>query len=259
MINVPFNGLPRAVRERLVKLTTDKQDDPQRLLSAPGSATGWVAWFFAFGALVAVGLCGQFIIERHAHGTRPHSDIEVYLGAGVALFVFFLAASRIIMRRVWPKPPYRTGKWVLSSGLLELSDGALQFLPLGELPRPTLVTVRRNGRYQHTRLDLTPQYWFYFPKPQLAEDAVNRVLQAKARYVALLAARDEAGVRAVDPLAECTLSGVWTVTENSVFGVEGPLATPVPWRAVGLQVLISALLAFALPAVLYALWSPHLT
>ena len=68
MINVPFNGLPRAVRERLVKLTTTTTDDPRRLLSAPGSSMAWVAWFFAVGAAVAFGLCVQFIVERHAHG-----------------------------------------------------------------------------------------------------------------------------------------------------------------------------------------------
>lgn len=255
MPRVPFNDLPRVVRERLVKLTTEVGESPQRLLSGPGGGGGWVPWFFGAGALLALGLCVQFLVERHRGGIRPHSDIEVYAGAGAALFIFFLCASRIVMRRVWPKPPYRVGKWVVPSGLVELSDGELSFLPIAELPRPTLVTVKRNGAYQHTRLELTPSFWFFFIKPQDAEDAVNRVLLAKARFVAALAARDEAAVRALDPLAECTLSGAWSVTESSVFGVEGPLATPVPWRAVGVQVVVSAVLAFAIPGVAYELLS----
>lgn len=260
LINTPFNGLPRAVRERLVKLTTETADNPQRLLADPSVRSGWVPWFFGIASLVPVALCAQFILSRHRSGIRPHSDIEVYAGAGVALFVFFLCASRILLRRRWPKPPYRMGKWVLPSGLLELSDGSLRFLPSEKLGKPTLVTVKRNGSYQHTRLDLTYNFWFVYGHPKQAEEAVMKVLTAKARFVNALAARDEATVREMDPFAECTLSGVWSVTENSVFGVEGPLATPVPWSAVGLQLALCAVFAFAVPALVYELLqTPHFT
>jgi len=259
MINTPFNALPRAVRERLVKLTTEKTESPHLLLSSPGGGGGWVPWFFGLAALVPFALCVQFIISRHHSGIRPHSDIEVYAGAALALFIFFLCASRIGLRRAWPKPPYRPGKWVLPSGLLELTDGTLKFLPNEKVGKPTLVTVRRNGSYQHTRLDLTWNFWFVYGHPKQAEEAVMKVLTAKAQYVNALNARDEATLRAIDPLAECTLSGTWSATENSVFGTEGPLATPVPWSAVGVQLLISALLACGIMAAAYEYLGAHLT
>jgi hypothetical protein len=257
MINTPFNALPRAVRERLVKLTTEKAESPLLLLSSPAGGGGWVPWFFGIVALIALGVSANFLYGRHRSGLGPRYDQEIYAIVLIALFFFFLCASRIAMRRVWKKPPYRTGKWVLPSGLLELTDGMINFLPSEKLGKPTLVTVKRNGSYQHTRLDLTWNFWFVYDHPKKAEESTIKVLTAKANFVNALAARDEALVRALDPFAECTLSGVWTSTENSVFGTEGPRATPVPWRAVGLQVLISALLAVGITASAYeiAAWS----
>jgi hypothetical protein len=259
IINTPFNALPRAVRERLVKLTTEKTDNPQLLLSSPSGGGAWVPWFFGLAALLALGASANFLYGRNRSGLAPHYDQEIYLMVLIALFVFLLCASRIAMRRVWKKPPYRLGKWVLPSGLLELSDGELKFLPSEKLGKPTLVTVRRNGSYQHTRLDLTWNFWFVYDHPKKAEESVMKVLTAKMAFINALTTRDEAMVRALDPLAECTLSGTWASTENSVFGTEGPLATPIPWSAIGLQLIISALLACGITAAAYEYAGRHLT
>lgn len=225
-----FNDLPQAVRERLVKLTAaGGQADPRVLLSDVDWNGGWFKYFMAVGGAGVMAFCLQFLFERARDGIHPRHDEEVFLGLAAGTFVLVVAALSVVFRFVWKPPPYREGKWVFPSGLARLSGGYVEFLPMGQLGRPTLVTVRRNGSYSHSRLELGGPFTFSFTSNQTAEQATGTILAAKERMAQLLAARDTAAIAAVDPFAECTLSGTWLAPQLG--NVEGPLAAIVPTAA----------------------------
>jgi hypothetical protein len=246
-----FNDLPRSVRERLVQLTTSDGKDPRILHFAKDWGGGWFKYVMLAGSLFAIGACLQFVWDRHRSGIHPHSDIEVFAGLAAASFVFTVAALGVLYRRLWPPPPYKEGLWAFASGLMKLDGGWVEFTPAAELPRPTLVTVRRNGSYSHSRLEFGST-WFHFPSNAAAEKACEAILNGKARMLQLLAVRDTAGIAAIDPFAECTLSGQWK--SGSTLDTEGPRAAIVPGVARAVQWLGGLVLGAIAGGCTYAMF-----
>ncbi len=249
----PFNGLPRVVRERLVKLTTDKEPSPLLLISDPSWNMGWFKYFVMAGALGAMAFCVDFLLDRLRSGVHPRHDQEVFAGLAAATFCFLVAGLATVFRFTWKPPPYREGLFVFPSGLMRLSGGDVDFTPVTTLGRPTLVTVRRNGSYSNSRLEFGGPFTFTFYSNAAAEQAVAKVLNAKERMAGLLAEKNEEAIRALDPFAECSLSGTWTLPPNPHLLVEGPLATPVPGVATAIQVVGSLVLGGAVALVAYQL------
>lgn len=223
-----FNDLPQAVRERLVKLTVPGAEQDPRLLLYDRDWNGtWFKYVMAIGGAGVIVFCLNFLFERGRDGIHPRHDEEVFLSMAAAAFVMIVAIISLVYRQLWKPPPYREGKYVFTSGLTQLSNGWVDFLPIAQLPRPTLVTVRRNGAYSHSRLELGHPFTFTFGSSQTADQTTTRILEAKARMVAIMAARDTTAIAALDPFAECTLSGNWAAPPT-LGQVEGPLASVVP-------------------------------
>lgn len=247
----PFNGLPRVVRERLVKLTTDKEPGPLLLISDPSWNLGWFKYFVLMAAFGVMTFCVHFLFERMLDGIHPHHDQEVFAGLAASTFFFLVAGLSIVFRFAWKPPPYREGMFAFPSGLMRLSGGDVDFTPVTTLGRPTLVTVRRNGSYSNSRLEFGGPFTFTFYSNATAEQAVGKVLNAKERMAGLLAEKNEEAIRALDPFAECSLSGTWTLPLNPHVPVEGPLATPVPGIATAIQIVGSLVLGGAVALVAY--------
>lgn len=251
----PFNGLPRVVRERLVRLTTTKTGDPLLLFSDPSWNMGWFKYFLLIAAMGVMGFCLDFLLGRLRAGVHPRHDEEVFFSLAAATFFFLVAGLAIVYRFVWKPPPYREGLYVFPSGLMRVSGGDIDFTPVTTLGRPTLVTVRRNGSYSHSRLEFGGPFTFTFYSNAAAEEAVGKVLNAKQHMAALIAAKAEEPIRALDPFAECSLSGTWTMPANPHIPVEGPLATPTPGVATAVQVVGSLVLGVAVSAAAYGVLS----
>lgn len=251
-----FNDLPRVVRERLVKLTQPNEKDPRILHHDADWNSGWFKYFMGVAALGVIGFCINFLMSRGRYGIHPRHDQEVFLALAGATWVLLVAVAAIAIRNVWKPPPYREGKWVFPSGLVQLSGGWVEWLPIQNLGRPTLVTVRRNGSYQHTRLELGHPFTFVFKHPTTAEQTTNTILGAKVHMMNLLAARDTAGISVIDPFAECTLSGNWVQPASALGGeLDGPTAAIVPTPVRLAQWLGSIVLAVGVSAAAYAFFS----
>lgn len=249
-----FNDLPRAVRERLVQLTAKGgEKDPRVLLHEPDWSGGWFKYVTTLGSLGVIAFCLNFLFRRGMQGIHPRHDEEVFAGLAAGTFVLIVSVAAIAFRSVWKPPPYREGKWVFTSGLTKLSGGWVDFLPMSQLPRPTLVTVRRNGSYSHSRLELGHPFTFMFSSNQAAEKTTNAILGAKQYMVALMEARNSAAIAQVDPFAECTLSGNWTAPTLGT--LEGPTAAIVPTAARLAQWLGALVLAGGAAAGAFAFFS----
>ena len=250
-----FNDLPQAVRERLVKLTLPGgEQDPRMLLHHRDWNGTWFKYVLAIGASGVVVFCLNFLFQRGRAGIHPRHDEEVFFSMAAALFVLLVSVISLVYRQLWKPPPYREGKYVFSSGLTQLSNGWVDFLPIAQLPRPTLVTVRRNGSYSHSRLELGHPFTFTFGSSQTADQTTTRILEAKARMTAMVAARDAAGISALDPFAECTLSGNWG-PPSTLMQPEGPLAAVVPLAARLAQWLGGLALGVGFAGAAYAFFS----
>ena len=254
-MRIKFNDLPQAVRERLVKLTLPGGEQDPRLLLHDRDWNGtWFKYVLAIGASGVVVFCLNFLLRRGLAGIHPRHDEEVFMSMAAALFVLFVSVISLVYRQLWKPPPYREGKYVFTSGLTQLSNGWVDFLPIAQLPRPTLVTVRRNGSYTHSRLELGSPFTFTFGSSQMADETTNRILQAKARMIAMIEARETASISALDPFAECTLSGNWN-PPPTLMQPEGPLASVVPTVARLAQWLGGLALAVAFSGAAFAFFS----
>lgn len=258
-MRLKFNELPRAVRERIVQLTHADGKDPRILHFTTHWGGGWFRWLMLIGGVVAAGLCVNFLVERARDHVHPRHDQEIFLGLAAAMFVVSVAGVGTLYRFLWPPPPYRLGLWAFGSGLMRTDGGWIDFTPATELPRPTLVTVRRNGSYSHSRLELGGPFSFYFPSNAAAEKVCDAILTAKARMVAFVAARDAQAIATVDPFAECTLSGRWSEPASSAIAPEGPTAAIVPGVARAVQWVGGLVLGLAVAGGAYAVFSMTFT
>lgn len=254
-MRLKFNDLPQAVRERLVKLTAPgSEQDPRVLVCEPAWSGGWFKYFTAIASTGVVLFCLNYLFERGRRGIHPVHDEEAFLAIFVAAYVLVVSVLAIVYRQLWKPPPYREGLWVFPSGLTRLSGGWVDFNPISQLGRPTLVTVKRNGSYSHSRLELGHPFTFMFNSTQRADQITTSILAAKQHMVNLLAARDTAAIASLDPFAECTISNNWA-PPSTLMVQEGPLAAIVPTPAKLAQWLGALVLGAAAAGAAWAFFS----
>ena len=240
-IRVKFNDLPQPVRERLIAVLTANPRDPRVITFAPATVLAGLSKFGLVASLFAIVLPLRFMISRvKEYGIG--SDWITYLILGIGTFVFLSSLATRVIERVWPRGPYRTGMWALPGTILETDQGWLEITPTSALGKPTILTVKRRGEYQHSELQLGGKLTFSFGSPETVEAIATRILETKAQVAALVAAGDLAALAKVDPFAECRLSGVWG--RPGALSIQGPTAVPRPSTRL-LQWYAPAVLALA--------------
>jgi hypothetical protein len=231
-----------------VKLTHAAPQDPRVLLVQPGVQLRWFKYVTLIGACVGIGASLDFIFRR-APQIAPVHDQEIYAGLAASLFVLAVSVISVVYVRMWPPPPFKAGTYVFPSSLVAMRGGYLDITPIAELGRPTVVTVRRNGAYSGSRLELGNGFTFYFGSEASVNKACTEVLEARERFKRLLETFDEAEIVAVDPFAECTLAKKWSWPPNDLH--PGPLVPVVPGVARFVQWGAPLLLAAGIAAGLY--------
>ena len=212
------------MRERFVQITSAPGRDPRVLVYSKSFGMAWFSYVAAVGSLVAMVAIVDFTIRR-GETVDPIHDKEVYLGFAAAIAVLLLSVSAIVFRFIWKPPPYPEGLYAFTSYLVKASGGELELKSLADVGTPTIVNVRRNGAHVHTRLELGGPFTFYYPNNTVAQSGWESIAVARARFRAMLAARDAAAIASVDPFVECTVSGAWSVPNQPPLP---PRATSVP-------------------------------
>ena len=247
MNRLRFNDLPPPVRERFVQIGRSPGVDP-RVISFHKTTSGiWAAYVFGVLALVALVPIFNFTITR-GQQVDPYHDREVYLMLAGAVAVILVSLSAIVFRAIWKPPPYSEGVYIFHSYLVQTRGGELTLMSLADIGTPTIVTVRRNGAYQHTRLELGGPFTVYHNSDQNAKNAWERIATSRGRWRALLANRDAAGIAQVDPFVECTTSGAWQYPQQQLVP---PLADTRPGYLWVLQWGAAALIGLGVSGVYY--------
>jgi hypothetical protein len=234
--------------------------DPRVLTFESGLGGGWFKYVTLVGSLGGCFAALQFLVERSRDGIAPYHDREVFMGLAGAVFVLLVSVASIVLGKLYPPPPYKTGQWALSSYLMRLQRGWVDLWPLTELGKPTIVTVLRNGSYSGSRLELAPGWTFYFSSKQAVEQACGKILAARELFAKAVAAKDAKVLAQLDAFSECTLSGQWT-SPGGLDQAEGPRSPVVPTAAVLVQWLGSLAAGGAVAAGTFAFFSailkPH--
>ncbi len=224
-MRMKFDELPQSVRERLMALLTSKTRDPRVIAFSPGTLLFGFAKFGLLVSIPAIVLPLKFMIGRVIeYGIG--SDWITYLFLGIGTFVFLSSLATMVIERAWPRAPYRTGLWALPGTILETDNGWLEITPTSTLRKPTILTVKRQGRYQHSEIQLGGKLTFSFASQETVEAVSLRVLEAKAQVADLVAKGDLAALAALDPFAECALSGNWG--RPGALSIQGPTAVARP-------------------------------
>ena len=189
--------------------------DP-RVLSFHKASNGiWAA--YVFGVLAVIGLVPilNFTITR-GQLVDPYHDREVYLMLAGAIAVIVLSFTAIVFRVIWKPPPYAQGTYIFGSYLVKTNGGQLDLMSLADIGTPSIVTVRRNGAYMHTRLELGGPFTLYYNGDGVAKTAWERIATARGRWRTMLANRDAAAIAQVDPFVECTTTGGWQFPQQQL-------------------------------------------
>lgn len=208
---VHFNKLPVTVRTRLVQILT-KGGDPTLVRFWPGSRPGpWVAAFFAVAGTIATLYTMQWLIHEDSR-KDAWFDREIYLLLAGFGFVMAAGIAALVFHKLWPPPEFPTEAKILTGGyLIHVGRRDVSILTLDDT-QPTITNVYRNGAYQHARLELgayKQELTIYCGAQAEAEEILNALAKAKRVHRELVANRDENGLRELDPLASCTLNGVF--------------------------------------------------
>lgn len=212
-MKVAFNDLPQVVRERFVRLTQARSQDPSVVLWADGgSGIGWNI----FGILLAVVMGGgtlNHLIER-AQYVAPERDGGTYLFLAGCFFVLVVNVLGIVWRSIWKPPPYREGTYVFPGALVRTDGGHLVIMSTLQMGRPLIVHTRRNGVYVGSRLELSGRaFVFSFGSQASVQSACDKVLNAREAFARAAAAQDHRALAAMDPFYECASTNTWKVQE----------------------------------------------
>lgn len=241
---VKFDELPARTRRLLFQtLTTVRTKDYDRRIITLEVATVlrglWKVTLVA--GLLGAFLTTRFVVSRiieYKIGSDPLTF--VMMGASVAAIVASLLQALIIQR--YPPAPWTLGHYLFAGHVVNADDGWLDLTPTIPLGKPTLVTVKRDGQYTHSRLDLLGQKLsFSFAKHERAEAVTAEFLERRARYAAAIDAQDLAAAEAEDPFAECAITGTWTAPGEAA---EVPSVAARP-RNLKLRLIISGVVGAA--------------
>lgn len=220
----PFNHLPATVRQRLVTIL-QRGGDPTLVRFWPGSKSGW--WGAAFFALAGLGAAIYVALWLFDEDSRKDAyfDREIYALLAGLVFLSAAGAASLIVRAIFPPPDFPldaklvTGGYVIAIGQRDVTIGTLAD------DQPTITNVYRNGVYQHSRLELgfyLPELTLYCGAQAEAEELLAKLTKAKAVFRELRDQRDERGLAELDPLAPCTISGVFEAPSDQGPTISGP-------------------------------------
>ena len=99
-------------------------------------------------------------------------------------------------------------------------------MPLTDIGVPRIVTMRRNGAYVGTRLELGGPFTIHHNSDAKAQSHWETIATARAQFRTMMANRDGAGLANIDPFVECTTSGNWQFPQQMLGS--GPLADTRP-------------------------------
>ena len=209
-MRVRFNDLPQPCRARFLELANSKvPGDPRVLLRSNDFPSRWLRYVGVVGALIAIAVILEYTITR-GQVVDPIHDKETYYAFAGAIGILLVSISGIVTSFTWKPPPYTEGSFVFPSYMVRTVGGELDVMSLGEIGVPNVVTVRRNGGYVHTRLELGGGFTFTFNSDGAAQSSWTRIAEARARWRTLLAARDANGIAQIDPFVDCTVAGTWS-------------------------------------------------
>ena len=225
ILQIDFNQLPRATRERFVAITQGKAGPAPifQQVSGGGAGCGWFLLVGVFG-LMSIGLLAANFGDPW-EATQPVGVAVVYV------VVFFLALLGVLgfIRNSKSKKalPYRAGAYVFPLDTIIARGEKLKLLSGREITNLEPVHHHRNGVYMNTLFTLSysdgsREVFPIYGKPQ-AEAAMQRLRQESAQGLEAMSRRDANMLYPVDPLFEARMNGFQPVSDAS-----GPLAKALP-------------------------------
>jgi hypothetical protein len=223
-ITVAFNDLPQTVRERVMAIFTAEKPDPRLL--AFEVRTQWRGFKKIVRVVSAVvgAVCIYQVLTRAFRYSVGSS--EEYQILAVSLFALVASQIRISIEKRWPPPPFSEGRVALPGYIVETHGGLFEITPMSTLGKPRIVTTRKRGEDLWTVVEFSPNLTFSYGKKERAVAACTRILEANARVAELTEKRDVVELAALDPFAECTLSGTWG--RPGALSIQGPTIAIAP-------------------------------
>ena len=242
ILNIEFNQLPRATRERFVAITQGKAG-PAPIFQQQVSSAGGCGWLLLVGVfgLFSLGLVAANFGKPY-EATQPVGVVGAYL---LMFFLCFLGVLGLVRNSIRKKAlPYRTGAYVFPLDTIIARDEKLKLLSAREITNLEPVHHHRNGVYSYTAFTLSysdnTRETFAVIGKQQAEAAMGRLRQEGAQGAEAMARRDANMLYPVDPLFEARMAGFQHAGDSS-----GPLAKAMPpWTKK------NALIALGVAAVL---------
>lgn len=244
ILDIDFNKLPRATRERFVAITQNKAGPApilEQRVGGAGCAWAFLTILFGLGSLglVAVGFGKPYT------ATQPAGALVAYT---LGFFLFYLGVLGLVRGSLRKKAlPYPPGVYVFAADTIVARDRNIKLLSARELTQVQPVHHHRNGAYTHTAFTLrysdgTSQHFPVFGKPK-AEAAMERLRQEGAYAAEAMRRRDANMLYPVDPLFEARASHFQPSDDPN-----GPLAKSLPgWSkhialiALGLAITLAPL------------------
>jgi hypothetical protein len=225
ILNLDFNSLPRATRERFIAITQGKAG-PAPIFQQRGSAAGGCGWMFLLGlfGLSSVGLIVAGLGQPY-DATQPPGVIVAYV---LVFFLTFLGLLGLIRSSITKKAlPFTPGVFLFPADTIIARDRHFKILSGREITNLQPVHHHRNGVYTHTLItatysDNTRESFWISGKPQ-AEQAMQRLRAEGAQVSEAMARRDANQLYPLDPLFESRMAGFQPSTDTT-----GPLAKSLP-------------------------------
>jgi hypothetical protein len=248
ILNIDFNKLPRATRERFVAITQNKAGPPpifEQRVSGAGCA--WALLTVLFG-LLSLGIVAAGFGKPYT-ATQPSPSL---VGYGLGFFLFYLGVLGLVRGSMRRKAlPYQAGVYLFAADTIVARDRNIKLLSAREITNLQPVHHHRNGMYTHTAFTLsysdgTTQHFSVFGKPK-AEAAMQRLRQEGAIAVEAMSRRDANMLYPIDPLFEARTTGFQPSDDPS-----GPLAKSIPgWT--GKIALIALGISFVLAPLTFGI------
>lgn len=243
ILDIEFNHLPRATRERFIAITQGKAGPTPvfQQRAGGGAGCGWVLLLGLFGVLSLGMLAANF--GKPYEATQPVGVALVYV---LFFFLFYLGVLGLARSSVTKKSlPYTAGAYLFALDTIIARNSKLKLLSAREISKVEPVHHHRNGVYvgtifTFTYSDNTREAFHIHGKPQ-AEAAMQRLREERQIGGDAMARRDAAALYPIDPLFEARMVGFQPTNDPS-----GPLAKPLPsWtqKVALISIAIAAVLA----------------
>lgn len=242
---VPFNALPKVVRERFISTLSDSGRTAPPVLS--DKATFW--WGLIGSTLLLIGAAGIGLFVFFTSFDNPFGSDAIQgwgfsILYGVALFLVLLSGLllfRIVMRR--RALPFRAGRYLFPLDFVDARTETLRITPMTDLIDYGVVHHYHNGSYTHSVINFTfgnaPAVSFQLRGQDLVNQAMEMFFQNRNRIGDAVERRDEQALAGLDPFHEVRRNDSWKTLKATPGGqfTDGPIAGDVP--RIGKWILIS--------------------